>query len=101
MNFIPMVAHETRVYLPSRIGGFDLYQCFVRWNAADEKRKEQEATAAKCAAFIATACNAHEQLVAALQKIAAAEMDEGGCYYTNRENILTARRALKEAGIQK
>ena len=40
-----------------------------------------------------------QQMVTALQKIAAADMGEGGCYYTNRENIITARRTLDNAGI--
>lgn len=36
-------------------------------------------------------------LLAALQKIAASDPGEGGCYYTNRENIHTARSAISIA----
>jgi hypothetical protein len=49
------------------------------------------------AAFIVRACNSHEQLVAALRRIAAADMGEDGSYYTNRENIRIARAALAAA----
>lgn len=49
-------------------------------------------------AFVLRACNAHEQLVAALRKIAAADMGEDGCYYTNRANIGIAVAALAAVG---
>lgn len=49
------------------------------------------------ARFIVKAANSHEALVAALRKIAAADMGEGGCYYTNLENIRVAKAALAAA----
>lgn len=76
----PMTAVSTRVYLGLRAGGFDLRNC---------------PDAEKLAAFIASACNSHAALVAALETVIA-WMDEP-CTKESVNPLPAARAALKAA----
>ena len=78
------------------------------WDRIDALTKQRDELQAKWD-YYQEFCKSHEadgitQLVAqrdwlraALQKIAASDPGEGGCYYTNRENIHTARSAISIA----
>lgn len=49
------------------------------------------------ATAIAELVQKRDELLAAREKIAKSDPGEGGCYYTNRENIHTARSAVSFA----
>ena len=64
-------------------------------NALDKYRTPPEA--AQAAAELRRLHEANQELLIAMQKIAASSSDEFGSYHTNRGNIAAARAAIAKA----